>query len=493
MGIRTFLTVVRSRWMLVVAAIVACMLGAVAMTAVTPKSYQASASFYISMSGISSANDAFQATQTAQFRLSSYAKIAASTEVAQDAIDSLGLHLDAQALANSVKVDYAPEAVVFGITVTDSDPNRVVSLVNAMADEFVALVPQLDATAIEGKPAQQVSARIIDLPTRPDAPVSPNPVRNLGLGLVAGVLLGALLALLREKTDKRLRSAERFERVYGSPPLATIDAVISPRGSDIAFGDAPEANAQYRALRTHLLNDLETRARTVYVTSAVTMPTKSTVAVDLAAALASVGDTVVLVPADPASTAMSIIGLTPRSAGLREAGTFKVDEMLTDTSYPGLTIVEGGRDLFDVSAVNRLLTSLMGRYDYIVIEGTPVLPDVDAGLEARQCGGSLLIVQPDTRVDDLKAAVAGLHGAGARLLGIVLVKATQRRSSRRESATAAFGPVGAQWSGRKVFASVIASLREKSPAPSARRTAPAPTEASGPMGSGSKHAASARD
>ena len=223
------------------------------------------------------------------------------------------------------------------------------------------------------------------------------------------------------------------------------------------------------------------------------MPTKSTVAVDLAAALASVGDTVVLVPADPASTAMSIIGLTPRSAGLREAGTFKVDEMLTDTSYPGLTIVEGGRDLFDVSAVNRLLTSLMGRYDYIVIEGTPVLPDVDAGLEARQCGGSLLIVQPDTRVDDLKAAVAGLHGAGARLLGIVLVKATQRRSSRRESATAAFGPVGAQWSGRKVFASVIASLREKSPAPSARRTAPAPTEASGPMGSGSKHAASARD
>ncbi len=157
--------------MLVVAAIVACMLGAVAMTAVTPKSYQASASFYISMSGISSANDAFEATQTAQFRLSSYAKIAASTEVAQDAIDSLGLHLDAQALANSVKVDYAPEAVVL-ITVTDSDPNRVVSLVNAMADEFVALVPQLDATAIEGKPAQQVSARMIQRPTRPDAPVS---------------------------------------------------------------------------------------------------------------------------------------------------------------------------------------------------------------------------------------------------------------------------------------------------------------------------------
>lgn len=451
MDLRTLLAAVRTRWKIVAGALAACLIGAAAITVTTPKVYEASASFFISMSGVSSVNERWEGTQVAQFRLSSYAQIAASREVAQRAIDQLGLDLDAQTVADSVIVSYEPEAVIFDMTVSAGDADQVVALADEIAAQFVALVPTLEISA--ARPAEGIgrgfdagpvwaSATVIDQPVRPVAPVAPDRNLNLAFGLIAGILLGVLLALVREKTDHKVRNAARVEQAYGEQPIAVLEAVTTQRGPDIEFGGSTKANAQYRALRARLLSGLATGSSSIYVTSAVAAPTKSVVAVDTAAALAGLGASVVLVPADPDSIALSILGLnrTPNKHELSNSralpqGLDSLPGLLAETAYPGLRVVTGDVNLVG-SGFHRLLAQLTPECDYIVVEGTAVLPDLDAGLQARHCGKTLLLIGPDDRLSDLGQAVTGLETAGVTLIGVALA-APSRQGARNSDRPAA--------------------------------------------------------
>ena len=58
----------------------------------------------------------------------------------------------------------------------------------------------------------------------PQSPVSPDPVRNLLLALVAGVMLGVALAFLLEYMDDSWRSPEEAEQISGVPTFGVIPA-----------------------------------------------------------------------------------------------------------------------------------------------------------------------------------------------------------------------------------------------------------------------------
>ena len=53
--------------------------------------------------------------------------------------------------------------------------------------------------------------------TPPSTPSAPHKKRNVLLGVVLGLLLGFGLALLLERIDRRVRSREELERLYGVP------------------------------------------------------------------------------------------------------------------------------------------------------------------------------------------------------------------------------------------------------------------------------------
>lgn len=76
MDVRTLVEIIRARWKIVIAAIAACLLGAMAITALQTKNYQSSATVLMSFSGATSISEFFEATQTSEQRLSSYAEIA---------------------------------------------------------------------------------------------------------------------------------------------------------------------------------------------------------------------------------------------------------------------------------------------------------------------------------------------------------------------------------------------------------------------------------
>ena len=110
MDFRTFVRTLVMHWKLVAGALLACLLGAGALTALQTKHYQSSATVLFSFSGVTSATDLNNATQASQKLLSSYATLARGPAVAQRAVDELHGPMSAGALAGETRVDFMPDS-----------------------------------------------------------------------------------------------------------------------------------------------------------------------------------------------------------------------------------------------------------------------------------------------------------------------------------------------------------------------------------------------
>jgi tyrosine-protein kinase len=133
------------------------------------------------------------------------------------------------------------------------------------------------------------------------SPTSPKPSRDAVIGGFAGLLIGLVLAMTREQLDRRLKHSSELERVFGLPVLANVPrsralASSNGRALDELPGSEAEAFQMLRANLRFLNTDRELRS--VVVTSAGVGDGKSTVALNLAKADASVGKRVLLIEAD---------------------------------------------------------------------------------------------------------------------------------------------------------------------------------------------------
>jgi len=66
----------------------------------------------------------------------------------------------------------------------------------------------------------------------PTSPSSPQPVRNLAVGLLLGLALGAGVALLRDRLDDRLRDRDELEYHAGMKTLAVVPLAASRRNKN---------------------------------------------------------------------------------------------------------------------------------------------------------------------------------------------------------------------------------------------------------------------
>jgi non-specific protein-tyrosine kinase len=255
---------------------------------------------------------------------------------------------------------------------------------------------------------------------------------NLGLGLVIGLILGAVAAVLRDLADTTVRSVRSLRELTGSSALGVID--LDRRLGEHSFivrsgGDSPQAEA-LRLLRTHLRfaggGDLP---RSLVVTSAVSGEGKSTIACNLAVSLAENGWNVVLVDADPRHSRLGeYLGLT-ESPGLTSviADDRPVEEAFQRWGPGSLSVLPSGplthnpSELLASRRMRTILRELEERADIVLIDTPPLLSATDAAILARQCTGALLVTRCGrTRREQVVQAVERLDTVQAGLLGAVL-------------------------------------------------------------------------
>ncbi len=110
--------------------------------------------------------------------------------------------------------------MVLKITVTDANARQAQRINQAVVKELKDFVTELETPP--GKSTPLLKGTLVDTPRLPTSPVSPNPVRNLGLALVLGLLLGFGLAVLRELLDTSVKSIEDVPALAEVPVLGGL-------------------------------------------------------------------------------------------------------------------------------------------------------------------------------------------------------------------------------------------------------------------------------
>ncbi len=463
MDFQTFVRIMRSRWKLLVTAVVTCLVAAMAITVVQTKSYQATATVMVSFTGATTINDAYEAIQAAQQRLSSYAELAGGRTVAQRTIDQLGVPMTADELVDSTKVNYTPESTLFRLTVSDSDPQQAAALASAMAKQFAELVPEVDAGIPISQPAGQAlgsgfdsqqtiagaKATVVEQPVVPQSPQSPVPARNVALGLLAGVLLGITLALGREATDRTIRSRETLTARSGLPTLAQLPP---PDNQDIGVrrggGRAKPCDLVFdeevRRMRTALLGSATAPVRSILVTAPTLSQGTTTTALHLALSFTEIDETVLLIEGDPRQPTIAGILGVDANQGLMDvlADQLTLDDAVRPTSHNGLWLLASSkptgfqRNLSTPSLVT-MLEKLSASFDRVVIDGPPALVTADAGIFAAAVDATVLVVRSgQTAAEELDGALENLRPTEATIVGTVLTGARVPRHTK--DATSAY-------------------------------------------------------
>ena len=259
--------------------------------------------------------------------------------------------------------------------------------------------------------------------------------KNTMLGGLAGLAAGVGLLFLIGALDNRVVSAEDLSQRFAPPVLGIIPREKKPANGKIEIlklNDPRHLFAEaYRTLRSSLLfmERGKPQPRIFVVTSAVPSEGKTTVAANLAVALAFANARTLLVDADLRRGNLHKTFETDNSKGLSELlqSDLSVDDFIHKTGVDCLDFIPCGKfpdrpgELLLSKRVDDILSVLRERYDFVIFDSAPILAADDTTSFAAKADAVLFTVFSGlTQVRQVKATIERLEMRGATLKGFVL-------------------------------------------------------------------------
>ncbi len=439
MSLHAFIHTLRTRWIAVCITALVGVISAVGLTLFTTPLYQASTRLFVSTTVGASASDLYQGNRLSQERVVSYIQLLMGETLAQRTIDKLELSMSAEDLKENVQASAKLDTVLIDVDVVDESPVRARDIANALSDEFVVMVRELETP----RPGAEPDARVVveQRASIPNEPVEPKPVRNIAFGLLLGVSLGIALAMARDFLDNTVKDRETVEAITGAGLVGNIP-FDKGRLSEppISFDRDNSAIAEaFRKLRTNLqFLRVDDPPRVIVVTSSAPGEGKSTTAVNVALALAEGNNSVVVVDGDmrrpTVAKYVGVVGAVGLSTVL--SGQTSLSEVLQQTRFPHLTVLSAGTtppnpsELLGSRAAKRLLSELREKFDYVIVDSPPLLAVTDAAILASNADGVLMVDRfGKVKRDQLVHAIAALRDIGANILGAVFTMTPTRGAS----------------------------------------------------------------
>lgn len=278
---------------------------------------------------------------------------------------------------------------------------------------------------------------IVDRAELPTSPYSPNATLNIGMALLAAMVLASAAAFLLEILDDTFKTPESVEEYLRLTVLGITPKFGRSSAKEIVLDPHCPTSEAIRSLRTALQFSTEGGVpRSLLVTSSRPSEGKSSSAFLLAANFAQLGLRILLVDGDLRNPSLHRIIGASNEAGLSNylVGAEAAD-LYIDSGFPLLAFMPTGplppnpAELLAGPRMLSLLTSeTEGRFDLVIVDGPPVIGLADALLLACVAAGTLLVVGAnETRRGVAKAALKRLHFGRARMIGAVLSKYDARR------------------------------------------------------------------
>lgn len=332
-----------------------------------------------------------------------------------------------------------------------------------------SLLKEKHQEALIKEKEQVAEVSIVRPATVPSKPINPPAATTkAGVGLVIGLIMGGVLAFMVETMDTSIGAIDDVEAllqtsVLGVIPDLDVEAELAEEKGEAVSLDQetkekytmllglflPKARVveAFRALRTNLFSSgLDRNLKTLMVTSSTQMEGKTTVAINLAIALAQLGKRTLLVETDLRNPFLHHAFGIPKEPGVAEVvmGSIPLDEAVR--SFADLVLGRAGIEvLIDRPGIDNLfllpsgeqpqnpseflsaqgmadfLADVRQRYDYVIFDAAPILPVADPAILGARVDGTLLTVRVGRVARAaLRRAKAVLEGARAQVLGVVL-------------------------------------------------------------------------
>ncbi|HWR51666.1 MAG TPA: polysaccharide biosynthesis tyrosine autokinase [Bryobacteraceae bacterium] len=321
--------------------------------------------------------------------------------------------------------------------------------------------------------------RVVD-PARPPArPSKPKYGASAALGLLAGLFFGSGFVVLRARADRTIQVPGDAPLHLELPELGVIPSARLERKQFAAYfgsraGKLRTENEDGTCSRLELatwqaspsllaesfratlesilyLGDNGNRPRVIAVTSAHSGEGKTTLATNLALALAEVGHRVLLIDGDVRRPRIHTVFGLPNEWGLSDvlAGSAPPEGLATSftrTNYRELYVLSAGSEPASISdalhspRVAEFIDRARRDFDEVIIDTPPMLQVPDARVLGRLADGVVLVVRSAATVRETARAVAQrLLQDRTRVLGTVLNDWNPKNTSRyaRGYATAA--------------------------------------------------------
>jgi tyrosine-protein kinase len=379
--------------------------------------------------------------------------IASSGAVLAIAARSLGV--PQSVLLKGLAIKVPASSSIMGIGYSDPVPWIARERAQVIAEAYVAYRSPKPATPRHGTTTASQSgttlrATLITPAALPTSPSSPNDLIDIAVALILGLGLAIGSAAIRDHLDDRFRGPLDLEAQTGTRVLALIPAfrtVSRDPASELALVWSPDSVVAeaYRNLRTRVVAAASARgARTLLVTSPA-WERKSTVAANLAVALAQSGRRTVLVCADLRwGWAHELFGVG-NDAGLTMLLDRRTDlaAALRTTSIHALRVLPPGplpadpAAFLQRAALRTVLGELRSHADFVVIDAPPLLASPDTTPLAHLAEMILFVGDARKTTRALwQAAMREAADAAGKLVGSVLYNVGRHRWLRRSRAQA---------------------------------------------------------
>jgi succinoglycan biosynthesis transport protein ExoP len=373
-------------------------------------------------------------------------------EVAQQVEDKdRAVYLEEKQKAESLN----DKAIQFQVAVQEANQSR------NLYENLVSRMKEADLVA--GLRSSNIT--LVDEARVPSSPAKPSAFSYAAASLAGGLLFGICGALLRDATDNRIQELSEMEMLFSEAsigvlpfhdvkserkrladaklPLVVASSPLDNSARTMRNSNATVAANAPRAAYTEALRVLCTSlmqgsngnplGQVLLVTSSVAGEGKSMLSANLAIVYAQRGKKVLLVDGDLRTPVLhQCLHLDAREglSSLLMTGNFDDLKKVTQVPFPNIPnfhalpagpLPDYPAELLASAIMPDLVRMWRRSYDYIIIDGAPILPVTDSALLSRDADFTLVVARHNvTDRRSLERTCLILRSQGVRRIGMVL-------------------------------------------------------------------------
>jgi len=295
---------------------------------------------------------------------------------------------------------------------------------------------------------------VVDPAESPGIPYKPSVRSNVMMGTIFGFLSAICFVVLLDRADRTIQEPGDLEGLLGIQELGLIPSAgpESTLAISLPFGSEPKGNADSMVLitaeRRHsalaeavhaaltsilYAGPSGTTPHVLIFTSPAPREGKTTIAANLAVAMAQIHKRVILIDGDLRRPRLHHLFQLSNDAGLvdllrqNEPVRAPLDGYICKTAIPNLSVMAAGHasagdpTLLHSQRLSEVIRICRDLYDIVMVDTPPMMTMTDARLIARHGDGVILVARANhTSRDSLRDAAHRFAEDGTRVLGAIL-------------------------------------------------------------------------